>query len=317
MLFVLQDQPGVGQLGKNRPRFHGLVGGHGLVAQVQRDPVLSRQADDAGQNDRCRHEGKIGETGSVSGVVEDAGARAEFDGRILHPGIDGKGHRPSTDQARHLSAGCGQLAAKAVHPLESLPHRGRPLRQRRVAHVAVVNVESARPQSRAFGDLSVKPARRVADRKTGALLARIQVQQDLHLLSGLGHRPGQGFYRFGVVGDHHEPDLREPLHEANGPLDVAPHQVVGQQHIPRAGPSQHFALGKGGRLEFVDSLLHLQLDDLPGLVGLDVGSQAGRVSGHRHHPVQVFPDQLQKDHQRRRGKLPAVLDAVSIGHVPS
>ena len=70
VLFTLHDRRGVWQLFKAHARMR-ILRCHGLVAEIEREAVFARLADDASEESRSRQEGQIGVLVPIAKVPQD------------------------------------------------------------------------------------------------------------------------------------------------------------------------------------------------------------------------------------------------------
>lgn len=101
MLFVLQDEFCIWNVWEDHSAIGRWIGGDGLVAEIERDAVAGGTANHTSEKQCRRLEVKIRKHLSVPDIVEHAGARIQFNRRIVDCGINRELPRAARNDARH------------------------------------------------------------------------------------------------------------------------------------------------------------------------------------------------------------------------
>ena len=203
---------------------HRLIAGDSLASQIQRECVVRRVADHAGQNRSRLPHLKIRRILAVAGIHHEGGSG----GQEIVADLRMTGERGgSADDNRvadkslllNFSAHLLDGAVHAVHSLLAVLHV-------HLVIVAVVAVKASHLKVRIFGAGLIK-LRHLPKRNSGAVLSHVHIQKDGDDKPGSLRRVGQLFKALQIVSQRPELGLGTVLGQVHEPLDVGPHQRVG------------------------------------------------------------------------------------------
>ena len=117
----------------------------------------------------------------------------------------------------------------------------------------VVNVKSARFQTRSFDELLIELLRFCSHRNSRAVLAGVDVEQNFNRFPGGFYRFAKLSNRFFMIGRDGKMHTRIFLEERDASMDVRSDDVVRQQNIRHADFGEHFRFGERGAFVFGDA----------------------------------------------------------------
>ena len=285
---------------------------HGLVPEIQAQPVRGRFADDTCQQDRSVLEVVLWADLGLAKIPQHRGARADLDVATLRQQCEGG--CATCHHTRHRKAVRAQLFAHLPDRREGLLHLHLQRDWTAFTQMSVVSMQPGRNDTRRAADGTVQRGRRVARGDAGAVHADVEVDVERNLQVVVQRRAGDSRQLVGVIHQSGKARARKSLRQGHESLQLWPHRLAGQQDVLATGRGRHLGFRDGRCLELVDARSTLQGDDVRRLVRFHMRPQALHRAGHGNHALQVVFHPRRIHQQGGGADLPGVGDAVPVVH---
>src|SRR5262249_3100916 len=133
--------------------------------------------------------GQIGEACPIAMIVQEASARGALEPRDIHARKNREAWGPTYNEAWHREAFPLQFTSQGKNGFDLLVHRGRALNRALLVIVAVVDVNSSGAKTGEPLDPLVKRQCFLAGCNSGAMLAYVDIKQNVDLLLGRSDLP--------------------------------------------------------------------------------------------------------------------------------